>query len=418
VLIEPLELPPDAIVSLPGSKSVTNRCLVAAALGAGVSTLSGVLLADDTWAMLDGLRALGVQIAIDSAHLEVRVAGTQGVLRPCKELDARCSGTTARFLVCLMALSPVASRMNGSGQLRRRPMAPILDALRSLGASVCDAEAPGHLPVVVTGPTRGGEVDIDGAISSQFLSGLLLTGAYMPSGLRIRLRGELVSRPYVAMTAAVMERFGVPLDLSDGVFSVSPGCYHAVTETIEPDASAASYLFAAAAITAGRIKIPGLGAASVQGDVRFVDVLERMGAAVHRGSHEIEVTGTGVLHGIDVDLSDFSDTAPTLAVVAAFADSPTRVTGIGFIRRKESDRIAAIVTELRRCGIDAQPEPDGFTVRPGTPHAAVIRTYADHRIAMSFALLGLRSHGIEIADPDCVAKTFPDYFSVINALQR
>jgi 3-phosphoshikimate 1-carboxyvinyltransferase len=199
---------------------------------------------------------------------------------------------------------------------------------------------------------------------------------------------------------------------------VAPSGYAAGEFAIEPDASAASYFFAAAAVVGGRVTVPGLGAGSPQGDMAFVDVLERMGVIVERGRHATTVVGTGTLHGVEVDMEALSDTAPTLAAVAVFADSPTRVTGVGFIRAKESDRIANVVSELRRCGVRAEEEADGFVIHPGAPQAATVQTYDDHRIAMSFALLGLRADGIAIADPGCVAKTFPGFFSVLEALGR
>jgi len=260
-------------------------------------------------------------------------------------------------------------------------------------------------------------------MSSQFTSGLLLSAPCGPPGtVTIRLTTTPVSRPYLDMTVAVMRGFGAEVEQPDDrtfVVHRGPGsAYRAVDGyDIEPDASAASYLFAAAAITGGRVRVEGLGSSSLQGDVAFVDVLERMGAEVRHEPTAIEVRGTGVLRGVDADFTDISDTAQTLAAVAVFADGPTRVTGIGFIRRKETDRLAAVVTELRRCGIEAHEEDDGFVVHPGRPRPAVVQTYDDHRMAMSFALLGLRAPGIAIADPRCVDKTFPDYFTVLESLR-
>jgi 3-phosphoshikimate 1-carboxyvinyltransferase len=220
------------------------------------------------------------------------------------------------------------------------------------------------------------------------------------------------------MTVGVMRAFGAHVDTPDAsTWVVTPTGYEAINFAIEPDASAASYLFAAAAICGGTVTVEGLGTRSMQGDVAFVDLLERMGATVARTSERIAVTGTGDLHGIDVDMAHISDTAQTLAAVAVFARTPTRVRGIGFIRGKETDRLRAVVTELRRCGVDAEELADGFLVRPGDPRPAVVQTYDDHRMAMSFALLGLRSPGIEIADPTCVAKTFPRYWEVLDDLR-
>jgi 3-phosphoshikimate 1-carboxyvinyltransferase len=324
------------------------------------------------------------------------------------DVDARLSGTTSRFLLPLLALGAGRYQLDGAPSLRTRPLTPLLDALRSLGAHV----EGDHLPVTIGGPVRGGHVAVPGDLSSQFLSGLLLAGPAMPDGLTVDLTTDLVSKPYVTMTTAVMEAFGAEID----GLAVAPTGYRGRRYAVEPDASAASYFFAAAAITGGRVTVPGLGTASLQGDLGFVDVLAAMGATVERGPGGTTVVG-GPLHGVDVDLADLSDTAQTLAAVAVFADSPTRVRGIGFVRGKETDRIGAVVTELRRCGIDAEETDDGFVVRPGTPSPARIRTYDDHRMAMSFALLGLRVPGIEIDDPEVVAKTFPGYWDAVSGLR-
>jgi 3-phosphoshikimate 1-carboxyvinyltransferase len=284
---------------------------------------------------------------------------------------------------------------------------------------VHDVGAPGHLPVeVVGGSLAGGEVDIRGDVSSQFLSALLLTGPAMPDGLVLHLVGALVSQPYVALTESVMARFGARVERPDDrTWAVPPQPYEAADVEIEPDASAASYVFAAAALLRGRVTVEGLGTDAQQGDVAFVDLLERMGAVVERRPDSISVTGTAPLRGIEVDMAQISDTAQTLAVVAAFADGPTRVTGIGFIRGKETDRIAAVVTELQRLGIEAVEQPDGFTVRPGPMRPATVQTYDDHRMAMSFALAGLCVPGIQIADPGCVDKTFPGYWDLLDELR-
>lgn len=419
--IVPLSAPVDAVVDLPGSKSITNRALVCAALADGDSVLQGALAADDTDAMVEGLRALGVTIEADWPHQLLRVRGCAG--RPPAELalvDARMSGTTARFLLPVAALGAGTRRVDGANRLRERPMGPVLDALRSLGAEVRAIGSPAHLPVELTGGSlAGGSVDLPGDVSSQFLSGLLLSGPAMPVGLTVHLTTELVSRPYVDMTLAVMSAFGVDADHPDAdTWMVAPGTYRGTSFDVEPDASAASYAFAAAVIAGGRVQVEGLGTASLQGDLAFVDVLREMGAEVDQTADRTTVRSGPRLRGIEADLSQISDTAQTLAVVAAFAEGPTRITGIGFIRGKETDRIGAVVTELRRAGIDASEEADGFVVRPGPVRPAVIQTYDDHRMAMAFALLGLRAAGIEIADPACVGKTFPGYWSMLDGLRR
>src|SRR5581483_12000328 len=356
--IEPVTGPVHATVRVPGSKSITNRALVCAALASGTSVLDGALRADDVDAMIDCLSALGIPVSV--AGEQVRVTGCAGK-PPAWEatLDARLSGTTARFIGPVAAIGHGRFVLDGAPPLRRRPMAPLVSALRSLGVDLEETAEPGHLPVVIhASGVRGGRVALAGDISSQFVSGLLMAAPCFDLGVEIALTTELVSEPYVAMTRAVMAAFGVA---SDGL-TVPPGQYHGTAYAIEPDASAASYFFAAAVVCGGEVRVEGLGRESLQGDLAFVDVLARMGADVHQDATATTVRGTGTLHGVTVDLRHLSDMVPTLAAVAAFADSPTRITGVGFIRGKESDRIAATVAELRRCGVAAHAEPDGLTV--------------------------------------------------------
>jgi 3-phosphoshikimate 1-carboxyvinyltransferase len=300
-------------------------------------------------------------------------------------------------------------------------MGPTVDALRSIGAEVTDmGEGPvGHLPLEVRGgATRGGPVSVPGDLSSQFVSGLLLSGPLLPEGLDLTVTGEAVSRPYLEMTVATMEAFGATVDRPDGArFVVAPTGYRPTRFAVEPDASAASYFFAAAAMRGGRVTVEGVGRSSIQGDLGIVEVLAAMGAEVEIGETTTTVRGTGSLTGVDVDLADLPDMAQTVAVVAAVADGETRVRGVELIRHHETDRIAAVVAELRRLGVGASETDDGFIVRPAPIRPAVIQTYDDHRMAMSFALLGLVAQGIEIADPGCVSKTFPTYFSVLDQLR-
>jgi 3-phosphoshikimate 1-carboxyvinyltransferase len=417
--VRPVAGPLDAAVTVPGSKSLTNRALVAAALADGRSTLVGPLRADDTEAMIDCLRSLGIVVEPDWSEGRIVVDGCRGAPPAAEaDLDARLSGTTSRFVLPVAALGTGRYRLDGAPPLRDRPFGPGVEALRALSVAVDEEAATGHLPLVVHGgPMRGGEIDLPGDTSSQFLSGLLLAGAAAAEGLVVRLSTELVSRPYVDMTVQVMRAFGASVEHpGEATWIVAPRIYRGTRYEVEPDASAASYFFAAAAICGGSVTVRGLGDRSVQGDLRFVDVLAQMGAEVVRTSEQVTVTGTGELHGVEVDMADISDTAQTLAAVAVFADGPTRITGIGFVRGKETDRIGDVITELRRCGITADEEPDGYVVHPGTPRPAVVETYHDHRMAMSFALLGLRAEGIEIADPGCVAKTFPGFWDVLDDL--
>ncbi len=422
--VRPRPGPLDATVRVPGSKSLTNRALVCAALAEGTSTIEGALVADDTAAMRTALAALGAGIAGGEGDTTLTVHGTGGRLRPGPlALDMRLSGTTSRFVLPVVALGEGDYRVDGAPPLRARPMGPVLDGLRALGAGVTGHGEPGHLPVTVTAPggLAGGEVAVAGDTSSQFVSGLLLAGPYARRGIRLRVTTRLVSRPYVELTTAVMAEFGVDVAPDvvgvGAVLAVPPGRYRATDYTVEPDASTASYFLAAAAIVGGRVTVEGLGAASRQGDARFADLLAAMGARVARTATATTVEGTGRLAGLgDVDLADMPDMAQTLAVVAAFADGPTRVTGVGFIRGHETDRIAAVVTELARAGVGARAEDDGFVIEPRPVGPARIRTYDDHRMAMSFALLGLRAPGIEIDDPGCVAKTFPGFWAALDGL--
>lgn len=418
--VAPLASPPDVTVAVPGSKSLTNRALVAAVLAEGRSTLEGILLADDTEAMLAGLGALGFELQLDRDAAVVEIVGAGGEV-PATDatVDVRLSGTTARFLAPVLALGHGRYVLDGGAPFRLRPMGPVFAALRHLGVEVRDLGAPGHVPVRIDADGLvGGRVPVAGDASSQFLSGLLLAGPATSEGLEIDLTTPLVSELYVRLTTGAMAAFGARVTRPDArTFVVAPTGYRAARYAVEPDASAASYLLAAAAITGGRVRVAGLTRDAAQGDAGFAAVLASMGAEVTVDDHGTEVRGTGVLHGIEVDLGAMSDVAQTLAAVAVFADAPTRVTGIGFIRAKETDRIAAVVTELRRCGIEAHEEPDGFVIHPGRPEPTTVRTYDDHRMAMSFSLLGLVVAGIAIADPGCVAKTFPRYFEVLDQLR-
>jgi 3-phosphoshikimate 1-carboxyvinyltransferase len=416
--VMPFAAPVDATIIVPGSKSISNRAIVCAALATGVSTLSGMLRSDDTNAMSTCLRMLGVEVdqSDDGTTVEVEGNGASFPRRKAN-LECRMSGTTARFIAPLAALGTGDYTIDADFSMRRRPMGDLFAALRSIGAILRETGEGGKLPVVMQAHgLRGGAIELPGNVSSQFLSGLLLSAPLMAEGLDVRITTELVSRSYVDLTTSTMSAFGVATtEPEPNRFVVAPQAYQPAKFAVEPDASAASYFFALAAITGGRVTVPNLGRGSRQGDIAFVHVLERMGCRVEIGDDSITVYGTAELHGVDVDMTDCSDVAQTLASVAVFADGPTRVTGIGFIRGKETDRIGAVVTELCRAGIDAAEEADGFTITPGPVQPATIATYDDHRMAMSFALLGTRSPGIGITDPGCVAKTFPTFWDVLDA---
>ena len=406
----------NVVLDLPGSKSITNRYLLLAALASGTTTLRRVLVADDVEAMLDCIRALGAEVVLSSESTVATVTGTAGRLERAGKVNARQSGTTARFIAPVLALSKGPWELDGSNQLRARPMADLFVALKRLGVQVVTTGAEMSLPVLISGPIAGKHASVAGSVSSQFLSGLLLAAPLVDGGLEIEVDGTLVSRPYVDMTVAAMRRFGSSVTETESTFVVEGTGYAAHDLEIEPDASSASYFFGAAAALGGTVRIDGLGRNSLQGDLAFVDVLESMGASVRREDDFTELSGQGVLHGVDVDLSALSDTVPTLAVVAALADSPTRITGVGFIRNKESDRIGGVVSELRRCGIDAREESDGLVIHPGGAHGALVQTFDDHRMAMAFSILGLAVSGVVIENPSCVDKTFPRFFDVLAEL--
>lgn len=416
--ITPLAAPPDATVELPGSKSITNRCLLAAALAEGRSHLRRVLIADDTEAMLDCIAALGARTVLSQRGASVEVLGIAGRIPTSGSVSARQSGTTARFVAPVLALALGPWRLDGDPQLQARPMEDLFSALRELGASVDGPEDGRALPAVIRGPIDGHAVSVAGDVSSQFLSGVLQAAPLTARGLEVSVRGDLVSRPYVSLTLATMREFGAEIEEAPDHYSVSGGGYRAATVDIEPDASAASYFLAAAAVARGRVRIPGLGTASVQGDLRFAEVLEAMGAELRQSEHATELSASATLHGITVDARHISDTVPTIAVVAACAEGQTEITGIGFIRNKESDRISAVVNELRRCGVVAEERPDGMVIHPGGAHGALVHTYGDHRIAMAFSILGLVVPGVRIEDPGCVAKTFPEFFDVLETLRH
>ncbi len=402
----------------PGSKSITNRALVCAALANGISTLRGALDSEDTRVMIDALRQLGVSIAAENGGRTLHVTGCRGVIPSAGgELYVANSGTTVRFLAALVALAHGTFRFDGTRRMRERPIADLIDSLRQLGTDAAWAGHGGCPPVVIRAAgLAGGPATVRGDVSSQFLSGLLMAAPYASRPVALTVTGTLVSRPYVRMTLAVMSAFGIdvpPGDLSR--FVVPTATYLGRDYEIEPDASAASYFFGAAAITGGEVTIEGLSRASLQGDVAFVDVLERMGCRVAHGPDHITVAGAA-LRGVEVDMNAISDTVQTLAAVALVADGPTTITGVGHIRHKETDRIGALAVELRKVGATVEELADGLRITPGALRAASIDTYQDHRMAMGLALVGLRVPGIVIRDPLCTAKTYPRFFDDLRGL--
>ncbi len=408
----------------PGSKSITNRALVCAALARGTSLLHGVLASEDTHVMVDSLQRLGIAVQPDSEPDSLQVVGCGGVI-PAKQADLFCanSGTTIRFLAALVALGQGEYRLDGVERMRQRPIRDLLVALQQQGIdarSELDTDCP---PVIVRAQgLAGGAVQIRGDVSSQFLSALLMVAPYARRGLEIKVDGELVSQPYVRMTLEVMRSFGAKVPEGDlQQIKIDAGqVYQGTDFHIEPDASAASYFWATAAITGGEVTVNGLSPLALQGDVQFVDCLRQMGCEVTDTPAGIRVRG-GTLRGIEVDMNSISDTAQTLSVVALFAEGPTTIRGIGHNRHKETDRIGDLARELRKLGATIEEFEDGLRIIPpavGKLHGAHIETYNDHRMAMSLALAGLRVPGVVILNPRCTEKTYPKFFEDFARLTR
>ncbi|MFF3498278.1 3-phosphoshikimate 1-carboxyvinyltransferase [Streptomyces sp. NPDC003247] len=407
-----------ALVDIPGSKSITARALFLAAAADGVTTLQRPLRSDDTEGFAEGLTRLGYRVgrAPDAWRVDGRPEGPAVA-----EADVYCrdGATTARFLPTLAAAGHGTYRFDASPQMRRRPLLPLTRALRDLGVDLRHEEAEGHHPLTVTAAgVEGGDVVLDAGQSSQYLTALLLLGPLTRTGLRIEVT-DLVSAPYVEITIAMMRAFGVEVAREGDVFVVPPGGYRATTYAVEPDASTASYFFAAAAVTpGGEVTVPGLGKGALQGDLGFVDVLRRMGAQVTVGADRTTVKGTGRLNGLTVAMRDISDTMPTLAAIAPFASGPVRIEDVANTRVKECDRLDACAENLRRLGVDVTTGPDWIEIQPGPVAPGEIKTYGDHRIVMSFAVTGLRSPGISFDDPGCVRKTFPGFHEAFAQLRK
>jgi 3-phosphoshikimate 1-carboxyvinyltransferase len=422
VRLDPISSPFTATFAPPGSKSLTNRALVMAALADGACNLSNLLLADDSVVMLEGLKKLGFHLEIDQSARTVRVHGQGGTIpRDQAEIFCGNSGTTIRFLTALCSLGAGQFTLDGIARMRQRPIGALTGMLKNLGVRVGHSpEAEGFPPVRVDAHgLPGGVVRYGAEVSSQYLSAILMVAPYARNEVQVLLEGPQTSWPYVAMTMQLMDHFGVTPELirdpatGDPTKIIIPrGKYAPTTYAIEPDASNASYFLAAAALHAGsKITIEGLGKRSLQGDVAFADVLHQMGADLIFGKDFITIAGTGTLEGIDIDLSTMPDTAQTLAVVALFARGETVIRGLHTLRVKETDRLAAVQTELRKFGAEVEIEDDVLVINPpDEPRRAEVDTYDDHRMAMSFSLAGTKIHGVVIKDAQCVNKTYPEYF--------
>lgn len=428
--------PVSGTIRPPGSKSLTNRALLCAAFAPGRSRLSGALRSDDTEVMINALRKIGLRVEESEGGRTIEITGIdRGSVAPPSESEVELfignSGTTIRFLTAALSALGGRFRLSGVPRMHQRPIGDLIDALRPICDGEVSSESPGGCPPVRidTQGWRGDVIKVAGNVSSQFLSGLMMASPIAGKRIRIEVLGELVSRPYVEMTAAIMRDFGVTCRWTDPkehaqsssaaspTFEIDSGDgYISRDYEIEPDASAASYFWAAAAITGGEVTVMGLSDQALQGDVRFVDCLELMGCQVRRETDRITVKGSRVLRGIDVDMNAISDTVQTLSVVAMFADGPTTVRGVAHNRFKETDRIGDLAKELRKLGGQITETEDGLIIRPGILRPARIETYEDHRMAMSLALAGLRAPGVQISNPSCTGKTYPDYFADLEAL--
>jgi 3-phosphoshikimate 1-carboxyvinyltransferase len=422
----------NATVRVPGSKSLTNRALLVAALADGTTRLTNALFSDDSRYFASALQTLGFDVGLDPDCAEMTVAGLGGRI-PAKqaELFIGNAGTAARFLSAFLTLGNGEYLLDGEPRMRERPIGDLISALQPLGAKLGPAEVDdwsllmdySHIcpPIKINASgLPGGTTQIAGNISSQFLSALLMVAPYAQSPVEIEVVTELNSKPYVDMTLSIMSDFGVEVERDAYRFFRVPVINYKsqLNYQIESDASAASYFFAAPAICGGTVRVENISNHSKQGDIKFLEVLAQMGCRVEEVDQCMLVTGPTELQGSDVDMRDIPDTAQTLAAIAPFASSPTRIRGIASARVKETDRIHATCNELERLGIRVDEHQDGMTIYPCTDfYATTVRTYNDHRMAMAFSLIGLRVPGITIENPGCVSKTFPNFFEILEGLR-
>lgn len=406
-------------VSVPGSKSITNRALLLATLSGGKSILNGVLFSDDSRHFLSCIQKLGFDTTVDEKEKRICITGLSGKI-PLSEasLFVGSAGTAARFLTAFLGTSKGIYHMDASRQMRRRPMAPLLTSLRELGCEIICTDTEGHFPFTLKGNGFGcEEIRVNIKNSSQFLSALLISACLAGHDMKIRVEGTH-GMSYIQMTEKMMEQFGVKiLHPSDDCFLIPGGQrYHALTYQIEPDVSAACYFYAMSALLGIPVLVRHVHFNCLQGDIEFLHILEKMGCTLKETTDGIVVLPPKdeKLHGVDVCMSACSDQAITLAAIAPFADSPTVIRGIGHIRFQESDRMSAIAAELQKMGITCKETATDLTIFPGTPLPCAIDTYDDHRMAMGFSLIGLRIPGIVIRDPMCCRKTFENYFEVLG----
>lgn len=419
--IRKLTSPVHAKITVPGSKSMTNRALLLAALADGISEISGILISDDTQAFVKALQQLGIVVQIDEDDQSVIVGGSNGLF-PKKEASIWChsAGTVARFLIAACAAMPGNYAFDATPQLRNRPIQPLLLALKAQGANIEAIHLDNKMPLVIKGVNQlmGGEIEIDGSETGQFISALLMVAPFAKIPVEIKAL-DIVNRPYVDMTCAMMAEFGVLVRrMPQGRFLIPvPQRYRAIDYVIEPDLSTASYFFAAAAVTGGEISIQVFDREnSKQGDVKFLLILEKMGCQVIETEKSFTVKGPNRLEGVNVDMRDYSDTFMTLAAIAPFASSPTTITNIGHTRLQESNRVHATKEGLEKLQVKVEAGEDWLKIYPSQPIGAAIDSHDDHRIAMAFSIVGLKVPGVQINNADCVSKTCPDFFALWDKL--
>lgn len=416
-------------VTVPGSKSITNRAMLLAALSDGDCLLQNALFSADSRALLGALKDLGFACSEDELTKEIRITGCGGELpNQSATVNAMSAGTAARFLTALFAFSDGTYTLDASEQMKKRPMAPLIDALTSIGVSVTSLGEEGHLPLCIRGSrsqlTSAPALTVSIDRSSQFLSALMMTGALLPQGLTVTAVGARTAMSYVHITERMMKEFGITAELvssepGNTTYHIPGGTnYKSQTYFIEPDVSGACYFYAAAVLLGTSVTVTGVHPDSMQGDLRFIQALERLGCTLSDTPEGICITGPADGHypGLDITMSDFSDQTMTMAVLALFADSPTHIRGVGHIRGQECDRMTATITEIRRLGGDAKEDEDGtgLIITPVPLHGATIETYDDHRMAMAFALTGLRVADVKLSNPSCCKKTFENYFELFS----
>ena len=411
----------DFTVCVPGSKSITNRALTLAALSSGRCDLSGVLFSDDTRAFLSCLDHLGFEFSADEEKKTVSVLGTGGIIpKKSAEINVRSAGTAARFMTVLLAFAGGEYVVRSSPQMEKRPMQPLIGELEKAGVSFEFSGKEGHFPFILRSDgifVR--EIAVDTQVRSQFASALLLSASLTKNGLFIVPTGNRTAGSYIRNTETMLSEFGVAFEKRDGKYFIPPQKYSRSSYRIEPDFSAADYFFAAGALLGVKAKVKGLSLSSMQGDKKFLGVLEQAGARVRQEEDGLVVEGTGRLSGVNVDMNDFSDQALTLAAIAPFASSPTTIEGIGHIRAQECDRIHAIVHNLTKMGVKTQERADGVTIFPCEKiEAASIDTFDDHRVAMAFAVAGLKCGNLTIKNPLCTSKTFENFFEVLEGMGK